>query len=145
VSQSETVGKLDNRSRELEEVNEQGDAEHARRVLVVDDNRDSATSLCMMLELMGTEARTAFDGLSALEVAEVFRPDIILLDIGMPGMNGYDTARRIREKSWGESTKLFALTGWSQESDRKRSEEAGFDGHIIKPIEPSELQKLLMH
>jgi CheY-like chemotaxis protein/two-component sensor histidine kinase len=114
-----------------------------RRVLVVDDNRDAATSLSVMLGLMGHESKTAYDGLEALEVAEVFRPDLILLDIGMPKLNGYDTARRIREQPWGKRVVLVALTGWGQDEDRRMSQAAGFDLHVVKPIEPAELKKLL--
>ncbi len=114
-----------------------------RRILVVDDNRDAAVSLAMMLKLMGNEAKTAHDGLEALDVAAVYRPDMILLDIGMPKLNGYDAARHIREQSWGKSVVLVALTGWGQEEDRRKSKEAGFDSHMVKPIEPAALEKLL--
>lgn len=113
------------------------------RVLVVDDNRDAALTLAMMLELMGNETRTAHDGLEALDVAAAFRPDLILLDIGMPKLNGYDTARLIRQKPWGRPMMLVALTGWGQEEDRRSSMEAGFDSHLVKPIEPATLEALL--
>ena len=124
------------------------DAEPARpstrtRILVVDDNVDAAMSLAMMLRLMRNEAKTAHDGLEALEVAEAFRPDLILLDIGMPRLNGYETAKRIREQPWGQSVVLVALTGWGQEDDRRKTDEAGFNSHIVKPIEPAALEKLL--
>jgi CheY-like chemotaxis protein len=114
-----------------------------RRILVVDDNRDAAVSLAMMLQLMGNDSRTAHDGLEALDVAEAFRPDLILLDIGMPRLNGYDTARQIRERPWGKAVMLIALTGWGQEEDRRKSQDAGFDSHMVKPIEIGVLQKLL--
>ncbi len=114
-----------------------------RRVLVVDDNRDGAESLAMMLRLLGNEAHTAHDGLEAVEAAGRLRPDLILLDIGMPKLNGYDTARRIREQPWGRGVVLVALTGWGQEADRRKSREAGFDAHMTKPIEPGGLEKLL--
>jgi PAS domain S-box-containing protein len=114
-----------------------------RRVLVVDDNRDAAASLAMMLKLLGNETQTAHDGLEALEVAAALRPDVIFLDIGMPRLNGYETARRIREEPWGQSPLLIALTGWGQEDDRRRSREAGFDAHLTKPIDPQALEKLL--
>ena len=114
-----------------------------RRVLVVDDNRDAAVSLAMMLELMGNETRTAHDGLEALDIAAAYRPDLVLLDIGMPKMNGYETAQHIRQQPWGQGTHLVALTGWGQDEDRRRSRDAGFDHHITKPIEPTTLQKLL--
>ncbi len=114
-----------------------------RRVLVVDDNRDAAMSLAMMLKLMGNDAKTAHDGFEALEVAAVFRPDLILLDIGMPRLNGHETAKRIREQPWDKRVVLVALTGWGQEEDRRMSDEAGFDAHLVKPIEPSALEMLL--
>jgi PAS domain S-box-containing protein len=114
-----------------------------RRILVVDDNRDSATSLAMLLKLLGNETRTAHDGLEALDVAAAFRPDLIFLDIGMPRLNGYDTARRIRTQPWGRDTTLIALTGWGQEDDRRQSREAGFDSHITKPVDPDVLEKVL--
>jgi PAS domain S-box-containing protein len=114
-----------------------------RRILVVDDNRDAAVSLAMMLRLMGNELKTAHDGLEALDVAAAFRPDLILLDIGMPKLNGYDTARKIREQSWGKYILLVALTGWGQDDDRRKSQEAGFDAHMVKPIEQAALAKLL--
>jgi PAS domain S-box-containing protein len=114
-----------------------------RKVLVVDDNVDAAVSLAMMLDLMGSEAKTAHDGLEALEVAAAYRPDLILLDIGMPRLDGHDTAKRIRQQPWGKDVVLVALTGWGQEEDRRKSEEAGFDAHMTKPIEPAALEKLL--
>ncbi|MEO6463803.1 MAG: ATP-binding protein, partial [Candidatus Eisenbacteria bacterium] len=114
-----------------------------RRVLVVDDNRDAAITLKMMIDLMGSEARLAYGGLEALAIAEDFRPELGLLDIGMPGLNGYDTARRLREQPWGRDVVLVALTGWGQNEDRQRSREAGFDDHVVKPIEPAALEQLL--
>jgi PAS domain S-box-containing protein len=114
-----------------------------RRVLVVDDNRDGATSLAMMLSLLGHDTRTAHDGLEAVELAEAFRPDVILLDIGLPKLNGYDACRRIREKPWGKSPVIVAVTGWGQEEDRRRSRAAGFDHHLVKPVELDVLEKLL--
>ena len=100
-------------------------------------------SLAMMLKLMGNEAKTAHDGLEALDVAAAYRPDLILLDIGMPRLNGYDTAKHIRQQPWGKGVVLVALTGWGQDEDRRKSEEAGFDSHMVKPIEPAALEKLL--
>jgi PAS domain S-box-containing protein len=114
-----------------------------RRILVVDDNRDSAVSLGMMLQLMGNEVRTAHDGLEGVRAAEVFRPDVVLLDIGLPVLNGYEAARRIRGQPWGEGIVLIAVTGWGQEEDRRRSKEAGFNFHLVKPLEPAALEKLL--
>jgi len=115
-----------------------------RRILVVDDNRDSAPSLAMMLELMRNEARSTYDGLEALEMAEKFLPDIILLDIGMPRMNGHDACRQIRQEPWGKDVVLVAMTGWGQEDDRRRSRDAGFDFHLVKPIEFAALEELLV-
>jgi PAS domain S-box-containing protein len=114
-----------------------------RRVLVVDDNRDAAASLAMMLSLVGHDTRTAHDGLEALELAEAFRPDVILLDIGLPKLNGYDTCRRIREQPWGTEMFIVAVTGWGQEDARRRSQEAGFDHHLVKPVDFAALEKLL--
>jgi len=113
------------------------------RILVVDDNRDGAESLAMMLTLMGNELRTAHDGLEALDVAAAFRPDLILLDIGMPRLNGYDTARRIRAQPWGKNTVLVALTGWGQEEDRQKTHDAGFNAHMVKPVDLAALEILL--
>jgi PAS domain S-box-containing protein len=115
-----------------------------RRILVVDDNRDAAASLGMMLTLLGHDTRTAHDGVEALELAEAFRPDVVLLDIGMPRLNGYDAARRIREQPWGKDMILVAVTGWGQEQDKRRSEAAGFNFHLVKPVEPAALDKLLV-
>ncbi|MCM5679713.1 PAS domain S-box protein [Schlegelella sp. S2-27] len=114
-----------------------------RRVLVVDDNKDAALSLAMMLQMLGNETRTAHDGVEALSVAAGFRPEVILLDIGMPRLNGYDTARQMRQEPWGRHVLLVALTGWGQEEDRRRSREAGFDHHLVKPVDPAALERLL--
>lgn len=114
-----------------------------RRILVVDDNRDAATTTAMMLKLCGAESKMAHDGLEAVEVAAAFQPDVILMDIGMPALNGYQAARRIREQPWSEKTKIIALTGWGQESDRLQSKEAGCDGHLVKPVEMAQLIKIL--
>jgi CheY-like chemotaxis protein len=110
---------------------------------VVDDNRDAAESLGMMLTLMGNEVRTAHDGIAAVDVAGEYRPDLILLDIGLPKLNGYDACRRIRGEPWANGTVIVALTGWGQEEDRRRSQEAGFDHHLVKPVEVNDLTKLL--
>jgi CheY-like chemotaxis protein len=114
-----------------------------RRILVVDDNRDAAESLGMVLTLMGNEVRTADDGLAAVEAAEEYRPDLILLDIGLPKLNGYEACRRIRERPWSEGVVIVALTGWGQADDRRRSHEAGFDHHLVKPVDVTDLTKLL--
>ncbi|HEX7121479.1 MAG TPA: PAS domain S-box protein [Gemmatimonadaceae bacterium] len=113
------------------------------RVLVVDDNRDAAVSLAMVLQMLGEETRTAHDGLEALEVAAEFEPDVILLDLGMPRLNGFDAARKLRERAWRRRPVLVALTGWGQEDDQRRSREAGFDAHVVKPVEPAVLAQML--
>ncbi|MEP7299717.1 MAG: PAS domain-containing protein, partial [Burkholderiales bacterium] len=114
-----------------------------RRILVADDNADSAESLGELLKLMGHAVSIANDGFQALNVAETFQPDVILLDIGMPKLNGYDTCRRIREEVWGKNIILLALTGWGQDKDKRRSHEAGFDHHLVKPVDYLALEKLL--
>jgi PAS domain S-box-containing protein len=116
---------------------------HAHRILVVDDSRDAAESLAMLLELTGNETHTAHDGLEAVETAARVRPDLVLLDIGLPKINGYEAARRIREQPWGKSLVLVALTGWGQDEDRQKAREAGFDGHMVKPVDTAALTKLL--
>lgn len=115
-----------------------------RRVLVVDDNCDSAESMSMMLKLSGHEVAVAHDGLEAIEVAREFRPDVAFLDLGMPRLNGYEAARSIREQPWGRQILLVALTGWGQEEDKRRTKEAGFDAHIVKPIDPDEVEELII-
>jgi PAS domain S-box-containing protein len=115
----------------------------ALRILIVDDNRDGADSLAMMLRIMGNDTRTAYDGQQGVAAAGEFRPDVILLDIGLPKLNGYEVCRRIREHLWGKSVVLIAVTGWGQEEDRRRSHEAGFDHHMVKPVDPQDLMKLL--
>jgi signal transduction histidine kinase len=112
------------------------------RVLVADDNRDSADSLQRVLALYGHEVRVAYDGASALRIGAEFRPRVAVLDIAMPGTDGYDVARAIREQHGREVT-LVALTGWGQEADRRRARESGFDHHLVKPIDPNELNQLL--
>jgi PAS domain S-box-containing protein len=114
-----------------------------RRILVVDDNRDSAESMAEMLRLFGNEVAVAFDGLEAVERAGSFRPDVILMDVGMPRLNGYEATRRIREQAWGKAATIVALTGWGQEGDRAQTRDAGCDGHLVKPISLEDLQKLL--
>ncbi len=114
-----------------------------RRILVVDDNRDSATSLAMLLKLLGNETRTAHDGLEAMEAAERFRPEVVLMDVGMPHLDGYEATRRIREQSWGKTMSIIALTGWGQEGDKLQSRAAGCNAHLVKPVNLSDLEKLL--
>ena len=106
-----------------------------QRVLVVDDNRDAADTLGAMLQMMGVDARVAYDGKAALEALEVFRPAVVLLDLGMPGMDGYAVARSIRQRADLRDIRLVALTGWGQERDRASTRQAGFDHHLIKPVD----------
>jgi PAS domain S-box-containing protein len=113
------------------------------RILVVDDNHDSADSLSAFLRLAGNEVHCAYDGIEALETADQHRPEVVLLDIGMPRLNGEDTCRRLRSKPWGAGLTMIALTGWGQEEDRRRTLEAGFDAHLIKPIDPADVMMLI--
>lgn len=115
----------------------------ARRVLVVDDNRDAATSLAMLLELAGAQTEIAHDGVSAIEAAAAFRPDAVLLDIGLPGLDGYEVARRLRDDPAGKHMMLVAITGWGESEDRERSARAGFDAHMVKPVDHAALMRLL--
>jgi PAS domain S-box-containing protein len=115
----------------------------SRRILVADDNKDSATSLALILSMMGHETKTANDGVEALEVGDEFRPEVALVDIGMPKLNGYDTARQMRQKPWGRNALLVALTGWGQEDDLRRSSDAGFDTHLVKPVDVAEIVELV--
>jgi CheY-like chemotaxis protein/two-component sensor histidine kinase len=118
-------------------------AQTRRRILVVDDNVDSAESMAMMLELSGHDVAMAHDGLAAVELAKEFQPDVALLDLGMPKLDGYEAARSIRQQSWGQKMKLVALTGWGQQEDKRRSREAGFDAHLVKPIDFDALEELV--
>jgi PAS domain S-box-containing protein len=113
------------------------------RILVVDDNRDAADSLALMLQLKGHDIRTAEDGAQGVQIAEEYRPDLVLLDIGMPRMNGYEAARHIRQQPWGKTMRLVALTGWGQDEDKRRAAEAGFDQHLTKPVEHARIEALL--
>jgi CheY-like chemotaxis protein len=114
-----------------------------RRILVVDDNQDSADTLAMLLELRGNDVRVAYDGPQALEVASAFEPEIVLLDIGLPGMNGYEVAARIRSDPRLAGVLLVAQTGWGQEDDKRRAQEAGFDHHLVKPVDHAALDRLI--
>jgi CheY-like chemotaxis protein len=115
-----------------------------RRILVVDDNEDAAESLAALLSIGGHETRMAHDGPDALLQAERFQPDVVFLDIGMPTLDGHETARLIRQQPWGKQMVLVALTGWGQSEDRRRSKEAGFNHHLVKPADPAVVEKLLL-
>jgi CheY-like chemotaxis protein len=127
---------------------EEGQQAHQRpspsgyRLLVVDDNQDAADSLADLLRLEGHEVRVAYSGVAALEVTKAYAPDAVFLDIGMPGMDGYEVARRMRQPG-REKVVLAALTGWGQQVDRRRTAEAGFDHHLVKPPEPKEVDNVL--
>jgi CheY-like chemotaxis protein len=113
------------------------------RLLIVDDNQDSADSLAMLLRMLGHDARTAYDGPEGLKVLEDFLPDVVVLDIGMPGMNGHEVARQLRAQDRFKNVVLCAMSGWGQEEDRCQSREAGFDHHLVKPLDLSALQPIL--
>jgi PAS domain S-box-containing protein len=113
------------------------------RMLIVDDNRDGADSLSEMLKMMGHDTRTAYDGQEGVDAAGDYRPDVVLLDIGLPGLNGYEACRLIREQPKGKGALLIALTGWGQDEDRRRSHEAGFDQHMVKPVDPQALMSMI--
>jgi CheY-like chemotaxis protein len=112
-------------------------------VLVVDDNRDAADSLCMLLRLWGYDCRAAYDGGTGLEEAVAYRPDCLLLDIAMPRLDGYTLARRVKKQPGLEQTRLVALTAYSDASHLERVREAGFDYHLVKPADPSEIERIL--
>jgi signal transduction histidine kinase len=111
----------------------------ARRILIADDNHDAAESLATLLGMRGHDVRMAHDGEAALAMAKAFKPDVVLLDLGMPKMDGFETARRIRRLTWGKRARLVALTGWGQQQDRRRTTEAGFDAHLVKPVSDVDL------
>lgn len=118
-------------------------AQPPRRVLVVDDNRDAGDSTGMLLELLGAEVRVEHDGPSALAAIDEWHPALVILDLGMPGMDGYEVAHRIREQPKHAELKVVALTGWGQEKDKQRTRDAGFDQHLVKPVDLAALEALL--
>ena len=113
------------------------------RILVVDDNQDSADSLGLLLQLLGNEVRIAHDGLAGVNLANEFQPRVVLLDIGLPTLNGFEAAERIRQQPWGKEAVMIAVTGWGETVDRQRSKKAGFDYHLVKPVDPDVLTRLL--
>jgi CheY-like chemotaxis protein len=115
----------------------------SRRVLVVDDHADAADSLAMLLRMEGHEVRVARSGPAAVREVRADRPEVILLDLGMPGMDGFEVARQLRQSPGLTDICLVALTGWGQEEDRRRTREAGFDDHFVKPVDPDDLRALL--
>jgi len=114
------------------------------RILVADDNREAAESLAALLSLSGYRASAVFSGAQALELATQERPNAILLDIGMPGMSGYEVARRIRLEAWGRAALLIAITGWGQEEDKLQAQAAGFNAHLTKPVDPRVIERMLI-
>lgn len=131
------------RSQTLSDEKERG-PDSGWRVLVVDDNVDSADSIAMLLQMSGHEVRVSYSGPDAVETAVEYRPDIVLLDIGLPGIDGYEVARRLRKRPELREVKLIAVTGYGQEADRLQSQEAGFDYHLVKPVDAQKLQDLLV-
>jgi CheY-like chemotaxis protein len=113
--------------------------QHGRRILVVDDNHDAAALLAVLLRLEGHEVQTAGNGCEAVDRAEEFRPEVVLMDLEMPGIDGLEASRRIRARPWGNTVLIAALTGWGRELDRRRAREAGVDLHFIKPIDTASL------
>ncbi|MGB6487459.1 MAG: response regulator [Steroidobacteraceae bacterium] len=119
------------------------DSTPKRRLLVVDDNRDAAESMSMLLQMWGHEVVFAYDGPSALETAEQWQPEAVFLDIGLPGMDGYEVAERLRELPHAKGAVLIAITGYGQDDDRRRSRRAGIDHHLVKPVAPDALRSLI--
>lgn len=115
----------------------------ARHILVVDDGRDNVESLALLLRLKGHEVQTAYDGLEALEAAAHHRPEVVLLDLSMPKLDGYAVCQRIRAQPWGKAMTIIALSGWGQDEHRRQAEAAGFDRHLVKPVELATLLELL--
>jgi two-component system, OmpR family, response regulator len=120
-----------------------GQSTPKRRLLVVDDNKDAAESMSMLLEMWGHDVAYACDGPSALETAEQWQPQAVFLDIGLPGMDGYEVAERLRELPNAKDAVLIAITGYGQEDDRVRSRRAGIDHHLVKPVAPDALRSLI--
>ena len=122
---------------------EKADLTVSRRVLIADDNHDAGISLSMLLQSMGHDTRVVHDGIEALEEAELFHPEVVLLDIGMPRLDGYETARRMASRPWAGGTQIVAVTGWGQEADRQRAKEAGFHRHLVKPVDVGALREVM--
>jgi CheY-like chemotaxis protein len=120
-----------------------GNSTPKRRLLVVDDNRDAAESMSMLLQMWGHEVVFAYDGPSALAAAERWQPEAVFLDIGLPGMDGYEVAERLRELPYAKGAVLIAITGYGQDDDRQRSLRAGIDHHLVKPVAPDALRSLI--
>lgn len=115
----------------------------SRRLLVVDDNRDAADTIAEVLRLMGYEVAVAYDGVEGVARAQAVRPDVVILDLGMPRLDGYGACRALRETTWGRGIRILALSGWGQAADMERAAEAGFDGHMVKPVAPDVLVRTI--
>src|SRR6185312_4418502 len=122
---------------------EKADLTVSRRVLIADDNHDAGISLSMLLQSMGHDTRVVHDGIEALEEAELFHPEVVLLDIGMPRLDGYETARRMAGRPWAAAAQIVAVTGWGQETDRQRAKDAGFHRHLVKPVDLDVLREVM--
>jgi CheY-like chemotaxis protein len=120
-----------------------GQSMAGRRILIVDDDRDASNSLAILLAAAGNATREAHDGVEALEAARHFRPDVILMDIGLPEINGFEVCRRIRAEEWGGAMTIVAVSGWGRDEDRRKSRDAGFDHHLVKPVDYDTLIRLL--
>ena len=114
-----------------------------QRILVIEDNRDSADSLRLLLEFSGYEVAVAYSGHDGVQAAEQYQPDVVLCDIGLPGLDGYGVARKLRDNPTTAKARLIAVTAYGQDEDRRRSHEAGFEQHLVKPVDPDALQRLL--
>jgi len=114
-----------------------------RRILVVDDNPDAAQALALLIGCEGHEVQTAYDGRSALELAETFKPELMLLDIGLPKLNGYEVARCVRERPWATRLTLVAISGWGEPEDKQRASGAGFAAYLVKPVDPAEVHAVI--
>lgn len=114
-----------------------------RRVLIVDDNRDAGESLAELLRMLDHTVELAYDGVEGVAAAESFGPEVILMDIGMPRLDGYGACAQIRAQPWGAGIRIFAQTGWGQDDDKRRADAAGFDGHLVKPVEVDAILALL--
>jgi CheY-like chemotaxis protein len=119
------------------------DGPQAKRVLIADDNEDAGETLAMMLRMLGHDVRTAINGQDAISVGETFDPALVCLDLGMPVLDGLAAARAMRKQPWGQRALLVAMTGYGQDEDRRRTSEAGFDVHLVKPVDPLEIIRLL--
>jgi len=119
------------------------ETDRKRRILVIDDNHDAADTLSMMLKLKGNNVETQYDGYQGIAAAERFLPDIVVLDIGMPGLDGYQTCQLMRGTEWGKTIRIFALTGYGQPNDFQKSTDVGFDAHLLKPVDLAELLRLI--